>query len=198
MIYQDNGDAIVILLSALFLNFACLEVELFLCHVLRKCEVCHLSCGTDGAVVYYFGFNEDEVAFLVLYSASYLNGNLLFAGNRFLVFDIEVCGHSRCLELAAYNPAPNLVEQRGLYAAVQGVKPSLKVYVGSPERNDILAVFVEFHLQSVWVARCTGETVITFIGKFNPGVDNLFHIPFAKFGTNIHFYSLVKYSVAHF
>ena len=58
---------------------------------------------------------------------------------------------------------------------MQRVQPALVVIGRRPERNDVVAVFVKLHFQSVGVVRSTAEAVVTFVFETNPGVYDLFH-----------------------
>ena len=92
------------------------------------------------------------------------NGNLRLGGhNALAVFHLQAVGHAAGLQLAEHHPRGTLVDERGLYAAVQGVNPSLIVSLRFPKTDNIVAIFIEFHLHAKRIVRAASKTVVALL-----------------------------------
>ena len=162
--------------ALLLLYFVGKEVELLpyllLCEAVEGefCRGAHLSIALD------CGLHEGNVSLHLADVDAYLHPRAFRGRYGTLVLDIEVRGHARGLHLAGDDPPCRLVDERGLYAAVQRVGPSLKVLFGLPVAYHLVAILVKLHVQAVLIARRTGKAVIA-LREAHPliGVDDPFH-----------------------
>ena len=93
--------------------------------------------------------------------------------HRLQVARLHLRRDARRLKLAEHRPAAYLVEQNGLYAAVEHVYPSLELRLRMPDAHHLVAVFIKLHPQTGCIVRCTSETLVS--GLVQPGILNLLH-----------------------
>ena len=163
-------------LIVLLLDLAGAEKEFLGGLLWREAEEGEFGCGAELAIALERGIHKDEVALHLARPDADLDRVIFARSYGFAVLEVERSGHSRGLELACYEPAGSLIDKCRLDTTVQCILPTLIIRSGGPETDNIIAIFVELHLQSVRVVRSTSEAVVALILLSDVWIDNLFHI----------------------
>ena len=98
----------------------------------------------------------------------------LVGRNWFEILHLHLAGDTGGLQFARDNPTAHFVHQHGLHPAVQGIEPTLKVTIGMPLGDDVVAILPEVKMETTWITWATTDAVVAFDAK--PGVDDLFQL----------------------
>ena len=59
---------------------------------------------------------------------------------------------------------------------MQGVKPALIIEAGIPETDNIITVFIKFHLQTIRIFRAACKTIVALALKSDIWISDLLHL----------------------
>ena len=150
-------------MKSFLLQFAPIKEEFLFGHIFREAEVGHFAGGAYLSFVAQRSLYEGEIALHFLDVSPDFEYDVFSNGNGITITHGKVGGLSGGLQFPVYQPTSNFIHQRGLDTSMEGVQPTLEIGMWLPQTNDVVTVFVKFHLQSERIARTTSEAVIALL-----------------------------------
>lgn len=118
------------------------------------------------------GMDNNDVAPLLHYAGTKCEQSVR-CRYRSLVLCLHTWSDARRLQFSGHHPSAYFIKQKGLYATMKCIQPSLIVGRRFPLAHDVIAIFIEMQMKAKGVMRWTPYAVVSW--HIVPGIDDFFH-----------------------